>query len=331
MYTIDSIRVLHLEISSNCNAACPLCPRNFHGYPFNDGYTEHSMTLSEAQTIFTVEFIQQLDHVHVNGNFGDIVMNPEAIDILSHFRTTNPSLQISISTNGGARNSEFWSKLADLRCMVYFCIDGLEDTHHLYRQNTLYSTVIKNAQTFIQAGGNAVWKMIDFDHSRHQQDMARQLSQEFGFQNFELVDHGRNSTPVFDKNRQLTHIIGSPRVTDFQQLMDWRKHGPALAGIIASTRIKNISCVVKKTKSVYVSSTGHVYPCCYLGFSPETDFGGIHHKSVNAQLRPLIKHNNAIEHGLSESIQWFNEVEKSWDIDSFENGRLIMCNDTCGS
>ena len=52
LYAVEDIRKVHLEISSECNAACPKCPRNLCGYPHNDGYEEHSMTLAEAQKIF---------------------------------------------------------------------------------------------------------------------------------------------------------------------------------------------------------------------------------------------------------------------------------------
>lgn len=37
------------------------CPRNFYGYKFNDGFVEHDMLLNKVQTIFTTEFLQQLD------------------------------------------------------------------------------------------------------------------------------------------------------------------------------------------------------------------------------------------------------------------------------
>ena len=81
---------------------------------------------------------------------------------------------------------------------------------------------------------------------------------------------------------------------------------------------------------MYVSSVGKVYPCCFLGFNP-TNFGHGNYQAVaNAQLRPLIDKNNADEYGLKNSITWFNNVEKSWSIPSFEQGRLVICDDVCG-
>ena len=88
MYNIKDIQHLHLEISSRCNAACPLCPRNFYGYPHNDGYVEHDMTLKEAQQIFSKTFLNQLNEIYINGNFGDIVMNKDSIDIIKYFKSS---------------------------------------------------------------------------------------------------------------------------------------------------------------------------------------------------------------------------------------------------
>jgi len=331
MYNITDIRHVHLEISSLCNAACPLCPRNFYGYEFNDGYVEHNMTLTEAKKIFQPELVQQLDEIFINGNFGDAVMNPETTDIVEYFRSCSPDLLIRISTNAGARDQVYWKTLAKLKVEVHFCIDGLEDTHSLYRQNTLYSTVIRNAQIFITAGGFAVWKMINFAHNHHQQSIARTLSQQMGFRQFRIVDDGRNQAPVFNKNKQLTHTIGTPAIIEFDQLWKSRTTDDVLLeDIVPGRSIKNIQCKVKKQKSIYISSTGDVSPCCFLGFAPKTYGHGNYHQAANAQFKHLIIENNALEYDLAHCIEWFNKIEQSWHKDRFESGRLIICNDVCG-
>jgi MoaA/NifB/PqqE/SkfB family radical SAM enzyme len=331
MYNLSEIRHVHLEISSLCNAACPLCPRNFFGYEYNDGYVEHNMTLAEAKKIFQPKFLQQLDEIYINGNFGDAVMNPETVKIVEYFRSCSSSMEIRISTNGGARNRSYWESLAKLNTTMMFCIDGLEDTHHLYRQNTLYSTVIQNAKIFIAAGGMAVWKMIEFDHNRHQQEEARELARQLGFKTFIFTDHGRNQAPVFDKNRQLSHTIGKPVEVNFDLLWKRRTQDEVLLEDLDSREPKDIHCKIKKQKSVYISSTGDVSPCCHLGFSPKTYGHGNYHAVGNAQFRDFVQENNALEYDLEHCIQWFDKIEKTWTIPTFEEGRLVICNDVCGS
>jgi MoaA/NifB/PqqE/SkfB family radical SAM enzyme len=293
------------------------------------------MTLVEAQRIFSTAFLSQLRKITINGNFGDIVMNPASLDIVKYFKQHMPDHgDITISTNGGAKDRVFWRQLGELGVQVHFCIDGLADTHSIYRRNTVYNTVIRNAKAFIAAGGKAVWKMIDFEHNRHQQDPARVIATQMGFKKFELVDHGRNQGPIYDKDKNIVFVMGKPDITEFNVIFE------QLAAPDAVTNIDNhpieikgpINCEAVEKKSIYITSVGEVYPCCYLGFAPKTFGHGSHNylNAVNTQLRPLISNNNAVERPLEECIEWFNDIKKTWDIPTYGEGRLIACNNMCG-
>lgn len=331
IHKFNEITKVHIELSSLCNANCPLCPRNLNGYEFNDGYVERNLTLEEVKKIMPVSFIKQLKVILVNGNFGDMLMNPETIDIIEYWRSINPDIEISVSTNGGARKTEFWQRLAELKCIVYFCIDGLEDTHSIYRQNTLYETVIKNAQAFNAAGGQSFWKMIRFDHNVHQIDEAKRRSKELGFHKFLLVDHGRNSGPIFDKHG--THVgnlgdFDTPKVN----IINWynfRTTNKVKLSNVTGT-MKPIRCEVRRDHSIYITCTGEVYPCCYLGFHPRTYGHGHYIEAGNDQLKQILGENNALEHDLEHCIEWFSRISESWNKPSYEEGRLIFCNDSCG-
>ena len=334
MILFENIRDVHLEISSLCNAACPWCPRTFWGYPYNGGYPELYLSLDNAKKIFPSEFLSQLTSIRINGNYGDIVMNPDGAEIVKYFKIINPAVDVTISTNGGARDKKFWQKLAKSDARVRFALDGLADTHHLYRQNTVWSTVIKNAQTFVNAGGRAIWQMIKFDHNQHQIEDCRKMSQDLGFVSFELVNDGRNVAPVFDRHGNLTHVLGQYKgETNFTVLFHKKRNDEVLLeDIINYHQPKNkISCETKRLKSIYIAANGDVSPCCYLGFYPKTYGKGQYHQAANLQLVPMIAKNNALEHSLKECIEWFGEVEKSWKIDTYQQGRLVICDDNCGS
>jgi len=333
MISYDQIREVHLEISSLCNARCPLCPRNFRGYPYNDGYVEANLSLDNAKHIFTSTFLKQLTRIYINGNFGDAVMNPETPDIVEYFRSQNKDLKLVISTNGSARDGEFWQRLANANVEIHFCLDGLEDTHHLYRQNTSWTTILNNAKTFISAGGKAIWKMIPFNHNQHQIEDCRILSKQLEFDDFMLQIDGRDTGPVFDKHGNLIHVLGDySGEKDFKILFHKKKTNMVLLEDIVPhiTQYPKITCYTKQARSIYISSIGDVYPCCFTGFNPKTYGKGEYHEAVNAQLAPMINNNNALNYSLEECIGWFNRVEDSWNKDTFENGRLICCNDNCG-
>ena len=106
MINIHEVREVHLELTTNCNASCPLCPRNFFGYPYNAGYPDSELSLENIQTIFQPKFIAQLSVIRLNGNLGDFMLARDNLQIVEYFRTHNPTARIDISTNGSAWNQE---------------------------------------------------------------------------------------------------------------------------------------------------------------------------------------------------------------------------------
>jgi len=328
MIEYKDIRSVHLEISTRCNAACPECPRNFRGVDIIDTYPVTDMSLEQAKTIFTPSFLQQLDNILINGNYGDFITARDGLAIVEYFKETNPKLRIEISTNASGRPN-WWTRLGELGVTVDFRIDGLEDTHHLYRQYTDFNLIIDNAKKFMAAGGHAVWTWIPFEHNRYQQERAKELSKQLGFERFMIQDAGRDTGPVFDRDRNLTHIIGNYNdSTDFDELYskyayyvnnseNLLKETPAAPGI---------NCYAKNVNEIYITATGEVYPCCWLGFYPRNDTGN----PSNSQLREILENNSAVEVGIESAINWFGKVEQSWKIDSVAEGRIYGCNENCG-
>jgi len=321
MYTYSDIRHVHLEISTRCNAACPGCPRNLCGVDVIDDFPLHDMTLAEAERIFIPQFVKQLNKIHINGNLGDFITARDGLAIVQYFRQHNKQLVIDISTNAGVR-SDMWAELAHLNVIVRFCLDGLEGTHELYRQQTKWTTVIDNATAFIQAGGHAVWKMIQFDHNQHQEQDCHKLSQQLGFKAFEFVDHGRNAFPVFDQKGRFRHHIGShDQPVAFERVLWIHSDGRDGKRSLPVTP-KKISCKSVAERSVYVSATGEISPCCWLGFYPRT----MYHLGNDRIVEMLPASNNALEVGIEQAIEWFNLVKESWSGD-----QLTQCNTECGS
>jgi tetratricopeptide (TPR) repeat protein len=67
---------------------------------------------------------------------------------------------------------------------VTFSIDGLADTNSIYRQNTNWDKIMQSVNSFIQAGGKAVWHYLIFEHNQHQVESARTLAEKLGFVEF---------------------------------------------------------------------------------------------------------------------------------------------------
>jgi MoaA/NifB/PqqE/SkfB family radical SAM enzyme len=194
IYRYNEIKTVHLEITERCNASCPMCARNINGGEENPHLSDHELSLEDCKKIFTPSFIQQLDRMYMCGNFGDPVAAVDTLEVFEYFRSNNPKMNLTMYTNGSAKKTDWWQKLAKIlgkNAYVVFSIDGLEDTNHLYRQNTVWSKIMENAQAFIDAGGRARWDYIVFAHNEHQVEEAEALSKQLGFEKFQYKKSAR--------------------------------------------------------------------------------------------------------------------------------------------
>lgn len=345
MLKLNDIARVHVELTTRCNARCPMCPRNLRGYDYNSGYPITELSLQDFKKIFYPEFLKQLVRnsqaerqqnsnyfeITFNGNLGDFASARHAAEIVEY--CVEHGLKISISTNGSLRKPEWWKRLALPGVQIGFDIDGLADTHAVYRQDTDWHRIIENATAFISAGGNAVWRFIPFDHNRNQEEHCREMSKSLGFSRFENIYDGRDRGPVFNRDGSYSHFIGPKAAWYPAEPMPIQ---PMLTAHIHWADIKNvqcdkdkpdtkISCLHKKRKEIYVAADGSVYPCCFLGFYPDQ----MQHAG-NDQTKQLVKQNNALEYSLEQCLEWFESVEKTWQLESIEKGRLYQCVNSCG-
>ncbi len=189
-----------------------------------------------------------------------------------------------------------------------FSIDGLADTNHLYRRNTNFEKIISNAKAFIAAGGIAHWDYIVFEHNEHQVELAKDLAIEMGFENFNVkrttrwakYSEGRGEFEVKDKNKNTDYFLRQPLNNDFkdetikilkenlkkpnyitEQEFDklhsddlkHRMHDPNGSFVEIKYNEIEIQCRAIKGPSnslneIFLSATGHVFPCCFLGGEP---------------------------------------------------------------
>lgn len=327
---LNQVKALHLEISTRCNARCPMCMRNYRGSDYNGGYPLTELTLSDIKKIFKLDFLKNIQCINFNGNLGDFGLAREALEIVDYF-LKNSKAEILIETNGSIRTPSWWANLANPRIKIYFALDGLEDTHLLYRQNTDWKKIIDNATRFINAGGRAVWKFIPFMHNEHQIEQCKKLSEQLGFETFILWDQGRNQGPVYTPDGNFSHWLGIPDQNGpppIEALLEDHLKWFDPETVIAKTETRNnyiIDCNHINAKEIYVAADGSVYPCCFLGFYPRSM-----HQPGNIQIKKLISNNNALEHGLEKSIEWFNELYKSWNHSTVATGKPFICLQTCG-
>ena len=240
MFDISELQSIEFELANKCNARCPQCPRYAHGKLVN-GLNKHELSLEDIKKSISTQTIQQLEQIIFKGTTGDPIIAKDFINIIDWFKTCNPSIRIWIATNGGLHDKEYWQLLAKFlnnKDKIVFGIDGLADTHSLYRIGTNFDKVLENAQTFIKAGGNAHWQFIKFAHNEHQWQACKQMSLDLGFTNF-ITLHS-------DRSFEESYLNPPSDQIEFKQ-----------TGCV--------KCMSVNKKEVFVYADGSVYPCCYLG------------------------------------------------------------------
>jgi len=338
MIKFNQLNSLHLEITNNCQASCPMCNRNVNGGKDNPLIKIHNWSLSDFKKIINPEVLSQIDNFYLCGNFGDPILNNDLIDMCQYSKETAPNVKISVHTNGGVRNTDWWQKLAytlPTRHNVVFAIDGLEDTHKLYRVGTDWHKIIHNAWTFIQAGGTAEWVFIKFEHNEHQVELARIMAEDLGFKKFTVKNSSRfilePKVDVLDRKGQTTHSI-KPASDVTMKFID-KKIIQAYKQI---TENSEINCKVLKDKEVYIDAYGDLYPCCWIASIPYShisvdDAYEVKHEMLKQHwnLMADLGDTNTLHRSVKDIVD-SEEYQTVWNK-YWNKDKLITCARTCGT
>lgn len=316
------ITAMHLELTTRCNAACPMCPRHINnGGALNPKLELDEISLEQFKTWFPPDFIKQLRRVYACGNYGDPIAAKDTLEIFKYIREHNDTVCLVLHTNGSARSTKWWEELATVmnggpnrrrEDYVVFSVDGLEDTNHLYRRNTNFSKIYENMKAYTSAGGLARWDYIVFEHNQHQVEEAKKIAQDLGFTFFNIKKTTRwhmykDSLGYFDvyDGDTLTHTLRQPADPKYQNenATEFKKSLGIIPEFVTNDEFNrlypdprskkdiqvfdpetntyisvphntlSVTCRAQKGKyqsdnEIFVSGTGHVFPCCFLGGEP---------------------------------------------------------------
>ena len=316
MYNVTDIRDIHIELTSKCNARCPMCSRTRLIQSGKEDLLRDEITLELFKKWFSVDFVKQLTGLRMCGNLGDAVMAKDTVEVFQYLRENNSNMNLKLFTNGGARDDNWWKKLAETNVEVIFAIDGLEDTNKLYRVNTVWEKIMHNAKVFIDAGGTASWYMLVFKHNEHQVDECRTLAYSMGFKKFDPKHSNRfgsgSGLAVYDSDGVYTHTIEP--TTYSLNIKDKEKK---------INTGNNIDCKSLRKKSIYVAASGIITPCCWTELSKKA----MHDKRKEYENKIgsyYSLHDYTLEEILNKDS--FNNIAKLWT-----NEPLSICSSQCGN
>jgi sulfatase maturation enzyme AslB (radical SAM superfamily) len=285
---LRDIKVLHVESTDVCQAACALCARETDTTFRKD--LQHHLSIEQIQKHFSEDDIRKLDKMFMCGNYGDPAAGKHSLNIYRWFREVNPNIVLGMNTNGALQTTFWWHELGKLfnqsQDYVVFSIDGLEDTNATYRKNVNWAKLMANARAFIEAGGSAHWDMLVYRHNQHQVEECEQLARDMGFKWFRAKVSRRGFTDRLE------------------QPFGWQ---------LPNVRATKVNCHALNEKSVYIDSRGNLSPCCWLGARQKdfvTDFEEVQQSWTSIQPNTVCLNTcGTQEVGTSFSQQWQRKIQ----------------------
>lgn len=284
MLMLRDIKVLHLEPTDVCQAACALCARETDRDFRKD--RQHHLDMYKITQVFDADSIVKLDKMFMCGVYGDPAAGKHTLDIYQEFRKLNPDIVLGMNSNGGIQSTVWWHELGTIfnqsQDYVVFSIDGLESTNAVYRKNVVWSKIMQNARAFVEAGGSAHWDMLVYRHNQHQVEECEQLARDMGFTWF----RAKVSRRGFDQRLQAPSGWALPQSSQ---------------GVI--------QCHALQERSLYIDAQGTARPCCWLT-KGTVDFDTVQQSWSSSAPNPVCAATCGTNHSTTQfASQWQREVQ----------------------
>jgi MoaA/NifB/PqqE/SkfB family radical SAM enzyme len=221
-----------IETTSYCNARCAFCNRT---------HIKFEQKHLDIEVIKKLPF-ENIKHVLLLGNKGDCIFYPDLFDLIEYIMENFKSW-VTLHTNASAHDDKWWMELAKLlgsRGDVIYALDGLEDTHSLYRVGTNFNKIVKNITAFNKVGGKSLCQFLKFKHNEHQVDQLKKLVKDIG------------STKLW--------VRQSRSYNDKLQ----RPKGAKTRHEMGKESKSTIDCVFLNKPSFVLTVDGEVRPCCFM-------------------------------------------------------------------
>lgn len=333
---LDNIKKIELEITSNCNAACPGCARTQNP----DILEIHSFTLDDLKRLFSEPKHIKDKQFKFCGVLGDPAFNKDCVDMVEYLTSFGGYCQIS--TNGGVQNTDWWKRLGQIsnrtrKVDVVFCVDGHKETNHIYRVNTVFDVIERNMNAYTTAGGTGTWMYIVFDHNEHELPIAETHAKNLGLK-FATRTGMRNSihdwVAVVRKKTEgkiikeeiVITTTGEKEHSKKDEVIELQKFIEHPDENKKQEVLNSIVCKLVHEGEIFIAADQTLWPCCFLWDSYFKDKEGIRNK-----LKDYGNGWNSLKDKNIDDVlntEWFNEVlALSWD--PAHNKHLDRCIRTC--
>lgn len=330
----------HLELSSKCALSCLRCARV--EYPGQYKITE--MNLEFIKKVFSEKSLLPLaKKILLSGGQGDAIYCKDFIKIIKYFKTTNPNLQLVITTNGSYKNENWWKNTASIlnsNDMVIFSIDGWDqESNEKYRVNSHFDSILNGMKTLRKFNDQVyiMWTTIVFRFNQYKlhdiQELARQtgadafnlvLSSLFGSRYPDYIDLRLGYDPLEPDAK----LISSYEASDRGLLIKFSKEKyPKSIKPTINQFIDNYKSTYKNSyvmpmcrigeRGLYIDAEGILYPCSWVSHPFSIQKSERRNKTIEWKKSLWVEykekfnlHNHSLEEVLESSL--WKKLFQSW-------------------
>lgn len=355
---LENVRELHVEITNNCNAACPMCARNIFGQGNTPGRGLSDWSIEDIHKVFNKESLPNLKFVYFCGTHGDPLAAKNIFEAIKAAKDLGANMEMF--TNGSLKTETWWKQLVsilDKNDRITFGVDGIE-TNHLYRQKTNIDKIMKHMKICCDADVKVRWDFLAFKHNEHEYEACKDFAKKIGVTDFRLrrtarFDVFKTKFPVLNDKQEITHFLEPPERDDLRHpdLHEMGEIANKIYGLDGDIEVNNetikehfppkrtnyryvdkelpakdfnISCIYQEAKKLYVNSRMEVFPCCYISDEYEN-----WKTLANNQLPYPVGELSLYDKSWQEILdhKFFKEdIVKSWTSDNV----IPRCIRTCG-
>jgi len=234
---------LQIEPTTRCVLGCPACSRTVFSKTLKRPYPKYDQNVDDLYQFLDCEKGHEIKTLSLCGDHGDSIYYPNLFDMIDRFRYKD----LELYTAGSHQSRVFWDKLANKMTdqdVVFFSIDGLKDTNHLYRINSDWDSIMLGLDIMTNSPARIIWDLNVFSFNEHElsniKDFANSKGAEFRCK--KTPRHGSDSLIPSDT----TYIDTSAM---YNKLL-----------------YKDISITPKCSEEHQISAMGYYWPCGYIQY-----------------------------------------------------------------
>ena len=257
---LTKIEDIELELTTLCNAACPLCYRNYK--VFKEHYPKR-LIRDIIDIKNDIDKFPNLKYIKLVGTISEPTLYPNFLELIEYIKSKD--LEIEICTNGDTNNQNdgiWWKKLGELLSIndqVFFSICGsTQELHEIYRKGTSLQNILRNAKQLRSEKPIDFAQCIRFQYNDNDfnSNTFKELIKEFS-NIYWTETYLRKPNENYNNQNNLNKLYPLDSKKD-----NYLKVENLATKIYQTKKTLNcMKCMAYENKSLQIDINGNIYPC----------------------------------------------------------------------